>query len=37
MGVAMGSRIYRATEVVPPKGQDYLTNWGTFISDAPAP
>jgi hypothetical protein len=37
MGVAMGSRVYQATEVVPPTGRDYLTNWGTFIWGAPAP
>ncbi len=37
MGVAMGSRVYQATEVVPPTGRDYLTNWGTFVWGAPAP
>ncbi len=37
MGVAMGSRVYQATEVIPPSGRDYLTNWGTFVWGAPAP
>ncbi len=37
MGVAMGARVYQATEVIPPKGRDYLTNWGTFVWSAPAP
>ena len=37
MGVAMGSNIYLATEVVPPTSRDYLTNWGTFVWGAPAP
>jgi hypothetical protein len=37
MGVAMGSKVYLATEVVPPTSRDYLTNWGTFVWGAPAP
>jgi hypothetical protein len=37
MGVNMGSRIYLATEYVPNSSRDYLTNWGTFIWDAPPP
>ena len=37
MGVALGSRVYQATELIPPSGRDYLTNWGTFIWSAPAP
>ena len=37
MGVAMGSKIYLATEYIPPDSRDYLTNWGTFVWNAPAP
>ena len=37
MGVAMGSDVWLATEVVPPTSRDYLTNWGTFVWGAPAP
>lgn len=37
MGVAMGPKVYLATEVVPPTSRDYLTNWGTYIWSAPAP
>jgi hypothetical protein len=37
MGVAMGSKIYLATEYIPPSSRDYLTNFGTFIWNAPAP
>jgi hypothetical protein len=36
MGVAMGSDIFLATEYVPPSSRDYLTNWGTFVWQAPA-
>jgi len=35
MGVAMGSRVYLATEMVPNSARDYLTNWGTFVWSAP--
>jgi hypothetical protein len=35
MGVAMGSRVYLATETVPNSARDYLTNWGTFVWSAP--
>jgi len=34
MGVAMGSKVFLATEVVPPTSRDYLTNWGTFVWSA---
>lgn len=35
-GVAVGSTIWMATEYVPPAStRDALTNWGTFIFDAP--
>jgi hypothetical protein len=37
MGVASGGHIYMATEIVPPGSRDYLTNFGTYIWNAPAP
>ncbi len=37
MGVAMGSRIYLATEMIPNSSRDYLTNWGTYVWSAPSP
>lgn len=37
MGVAMGTRVYLATEMIPNSSRDYLTNWGTFVWSAPAP
>ena len=36
MGVAVGSRIFMATEFVPQGYRDTLTNWGTYIWSAPA-
>jgi hypothetical protein len=36
MGVAMGSDVFLATEYVPPSSRDILTNWGTFVWQAPA-
>jgi hypothetical protein len=36
MGVASGGHVYLATEMVPPGSRDYLTNWGTYIWNAPA-
>ncbi len=36
MGVAMGSQVWMATEYIPPTSRDYLTNWGTFLWQAPA-
>ena len=35
--VAMGGKIYMATEMIPPTSRDYLTNWGTFVWSAPPP
>jgi hypothetical protein len=37
MGVNIGSKIWLATEYVPPTSRDYLTNWGTFVWNASAP
>jgi hypothetical protein len=37
MGVAVGSRIYMATEFIPQQYRDTLTNWGTYVWSAPAP
>jgi hypothetical protein len=37
MGVAVGTRIVMATEMVPPGYRDLLTNWGTYIGSASAP
>jgi hypothetical protein len=33
--VAMGNKIYMATEMIPPTSRDYLTNWGTLVWSAP--
>lgn len=35
--VAMGNKVYMATEMIPPTSRDYLTNWGTFVWSAPPP
>ncbi|MHB1582312.1 MAG: hypothetical protein ACYCU7_15170 [Acidimicrobiales bacterium] len=37
MGVAMGQRVFMATEMVPQGYRDILTNWGTYIWSAPPP
>ncbi len=37
MGVAMGQRVFMATEMIPPGFRDTLTNWGTYIWSAPPP
>jgi hypothetical protein len=34
---SVGSRIYMATEMIPPTSRDPLTNFGTFLWSAPAP
>jgi hypothetical protein len=36
MGVAMGTRVYLATEFIPNSARDYLTNWGTYVWGVPA-
>ena len=36
-GVAVGSKVWMATEYIPPAStRDFLTNWGTFVFQAPA-
>ncbi len=35
--VAVGRQIYMATEMIPPTSRDQLTNWGTYVWNAPAP
>jgi hypothetical protein len=37
MGVAMGGRLFMATEMVPTAFRDTYTNWGTYIWSAPPP
>ncbi len=37
MGVAMGHRVFMATEMIPSGFRDTLTNWGTYIWSAPPP
>jgi hypothetical protein len=37
MGVAMGQRVFMATEMIPQGFRDTLTNWGTYIWSAPPP
>ncbi len=37
MGVVMGTRVFMASEMVPPGYRDTYTNWGTFIWSAPPP
>jgi hypothetical protein len=35
MGVAMGNRIFMATEMIPSTYRDEISNWGTYIYSAP--
>lgn len=35
MGVFSGSSVVMATEMVPPSSRDTLTNWGTYVWNAP--